>query len=162
VPVNPSPDLSTDLDALVTQLVNEVFVLNGRLLAEGDGLAATVGLTAAQWLVLGGLADEPMTVAALARRRGLRRQSVQETANRLLRDGMVTRTANPGDRRAPVLHLTDTARAALGRLESSRERWARELGSVTPAADLRATLATLRRIREDLDRQTSVPRPDAR
>ena len=133
----------------VTELVNEIFLLNGRLMAVGDRWAGAVGLTAARWLVLGGLADEPLTVSALARRRGLRRQSVQESINRLLRDGMVARIPNPADRRAPLFRLTPAAHRALAQIDSSRREWALHWGE--GFGDLDVLLADIRASRERLE-----------
>ncbi|WP_037354545.1 MarR family winged helix-turn-helix transcriptional regulator [Amycolatopsis orientalis] len=131
----------------LTQLVNEIFVANGALLAAGDALTAEVGLTAAQWQVVGFLEDGPATAAELARRRGLRRQSVQETVNRLLRDGMLTRADNPADARAPLLQLSDQARAALRVLGAKQAAWADGVAAGLPSEDLETTLRTLRALR---------------
>ncbi|WP_084145506.1 MarR family winged helix-turn-helix transcriptional regulator [Amycolatopsis jejuensis] len=127
-----------------TQLVNEVFVANGALLNVGDELTAEVGLTAAQWQVAGFLEDGPASAAELARRRGLRRQSVQETVNRLLRNGMLTRAPNPADARAPLLHLTAKATAALRILDERQVAWADAVASGLSADDVETTLRTLR------------------
>ncbi|MET7991349.1 MarR family transcriptional regulator [Amycolatopsis sp. NPDC005232] len=140
----------TDRAQRLTQLVNDVFLTNGTLLATGDALTAPVGLTAAQWQVLGFLEDGPTTAADLARRRGLRRQSVQETVNRLLRNGMLTRAPNPADARAPLLHLTPAARKALRELETRRVRWADAVAAGLSPEDLEITLRTLHRLRERL------------
>jgi hypothetical protein len=43
----------TSAGRTLTDLVLEVFRLNGRLLAAGDRLSKTVGLTSARWQVLG-------------------------------------------------------------------------------------------------------------
>ncbi|MDT8911040.1 MarR family transcriptional regulator [Amycolatopsis sp. PS_44_ISF1] len=134
----------------LTQLVNEVFIVNGALLTAGDALADVVGLTAAQWQVIGFLEDGPASAADLARRRGLRRQSVQETVNRLLRKGMLSRADNPADRRAPLLHLTSTAREALATLGRRQVSWADEVASGIAPGDLAVTLRTLRKVRERL------------
>ncbi|GAA4537589.1 MarR family winged helix-turn-helix transcriptional regulator [Amycolatopsis samaneae] len=131
-----------------TEVIDEVFRVNGGLLAAGDALTAPVGLTAAQWQVLGFLEHGPSTAAELARRRGLRRQSVQETVNRLLRNGMLERVENPGDARAPLLRLTDRARAALRRLGEAQSAWSDGVAAQLPNADLETTLRTLRRLRE--------------
>ncbi|GAB3393245.1 DNA-binding MarR family transcriptional regulator [Amycolatopsis echigonensis] len=121
---------------------------NGALLAVGDALTAEAGLTAAQWQVVGFLEDGPATAAELARRRGLRRQSVQETVNRLLRDGMLSRTDNPDDARAPLLRLTAKARAALRLLGPRQAEWADAVASRLPSADVETTLRTLRALRD--------------
>ncbi|MFE3172335.1 MarR family winged helix-turn-helix transcriptional regulator [Amycolatopsis sp. NPDC059090] len=132
----------------LTQLVNEVFVANGALLAAGDALTAEAGLTAAQWQVVGFLEDGPATAAELARRRGLRRQSVQETVNRLLRDGMLSRADNPADARAPLLRLTAKAQAALRILGSRQAEWADAVASGLSEKDVETTLRTLRVLRD--------------
>jgi DNA-binding MarR family transcriptional regulator len=131
-----------------TRVIDAVFSCNGALLAAGDALTGPVGLTAAQWQVLGFLEDGPATAAEVARRRGLRRQSVQETVNRLLRNGMLERTPNPSDARAPLLSLTRRARAALRELGVAQVEWAEGVAAEVPQEDLETTLRTLRRLRE--------------
>ncbi|SDX08474.1 DNA-binding transcriptional regulator, MarR family [Amycolatopsis xylanica] len=135
---------------VITELVNEIFAVNGGLLAAGDALTAPVGLTAAQWQVVGFLEDGPSTAAELARKRGLRRQSVQETVNRLIGSGMVVKLDNPADRRAPLLRLTPRARKALRELGPARVAWASELAPQIPRADLDTTLRVLKQLREAL------------
>src|ERR1700704_2902386 len=77
------------MDGLVTELILEVFRLNGRLLVAGDRLVADLGLTSARWQVLGAvaLAAAPMPVAWIARNMGLTRQAVQRIVNELIADG---------------------------------------------------------------------------
>ena len=87
----------------MTLVVDAVFRLNGAFLATGDRLAEPSGITAAQWQVLGylrrqELAQQQTTAAEVARSRGLRRQSVQETVNRLVGKGFLRRSSNPDDR----------------------------------------------------------------
>ncbi|MFG1639111.1 MarR family winged helix-turn-helix transcriptional regulator [Amycolatopsis sp. NPDC049252] len=130
-----------------TRVIDAVFACNGGFLAAGDALTAPVGLTAAQWQVLGFLEDGAATAAEVARRRGLRRQSVQETVNRLLRNGMLERLPNPADARAPLLSLTAQAREAMGELGAAQVAWAEELAAEVPEGDLEVTLRTLQRLR---------------
>ncbi|CAM3869464.1 MarR family winged helix-turn-helix transcriptional regulator [Tsukamurella ocularis] len=137
-----------DRPHLLTELVDEVFRLNAALLAEGDELAAGIGTTAAGWRVLGLLADGAATVAEVARRRGLRRQSVRETVERLARDGLVVREPNPEDRRAPLVTLTDRGRAALRDVAPARAEWAARRSEHLDGADLTVALRVLRRLRE--------------
>jgi DNA-binding MarR family transcriptional regulator len=134
----------------VTRLVDEVVRLAGAFLAEGDAMTAPFGLTAARWLVLGALADEPVSVSEVARRRGLSRQSVRESAARLERDGLVVRVPDPADARAPRLALTPRAREALDDLEPVRVAWAGRVAAAVGLGELATTLATLRTIRAAL------------
>ena len=65
---------------LLSALAKTAFRLNGRLLAVGEELAASAGLTASLWLVLGSVLDAPRTVADIARDIGVTRQSATSTA----------------------------------------------------------------------------------
>lgn len=130
----------------LTDLVDAVVRLNGILLAEGDALTSPFGLTAARWLVLGALVDSPISVSEVARRRGLTRQSVRESAMRLERDGFVIRVANPVDARAPLVGLTPKAREFLAQIEPVRAEWAERLASSIGQSELAATLSVLREL----------------
>lgn len=83
--------------AALTDLVLEVFRLNGRLLSAGDKLVAEAGLTSARWQVLGAIhyASEPQTVSWLARSMGLTRQAVQRIVNDLVGEGLIALKTNP-------------------------------------------------------------------
>ena len=59
-----------------TELILEVFRLNGLLLEAGDRITQPVGLSSARWQVLGVVEHEPTPVAHVARIMGLTRQSV--------------------------------------------------------------------------------------
>ncbi len=133
---------------LLTLLVDEVFRLNGVLLAEGDALVASAGLTAARWRVLGQLAKEPATVAQIARRRGLRRQSVQESVDRLERDGLVTRVPNDADRRASLVLLSEQGQDVLTRIEPVRLEWAVKRSAPVSFEQMQATLMFLQQLRQ--------------
>ncbi|MGK5550297.1 MarR family winged helix-turn-helix transcriptional regulator [Actinomadura kijaniata] len=138
---------------LLTAATIEIFAVNGRLLRVGDRLAAPVGLTTSRWQVMGLLQYGPMTIASLARERGLRRQAVQQTVARLLAEGMVQTAPNPRDGRAPLVSLTPEGDRALEAIYPIEKRWIQELADGLPPEDLAATVRTLRVLRERLDRQ---------
>jgi DNA-binding MarR family transcriptional regulator len=71
-----------------TELILDVFRLNGLLLEAGDRLTHPVGLSSARWQVLGVVEHQPTPVAHVARIMGLTRQSVQQTADALASDGL--------------------------------------------------------------------------
>src|SRR5262249_27541551 len=104
----------TGAGAEVTELILDVFRLNGRLLAAGDRLVADLGLTSARWQVLGAvaLAATPGPVAHLARSMGLTRQGVQRIVNALAAQGLLQFEPNPHHRRAPLVTLTEEGRQA--------------------------------------------------
>ncbi|GGP55396.1 MarR family winged helix-turn-helix transcriptional regulator [Saccharothrix coeruleofusca] len=135
-----------------TELLVEVFRVNGLLLAAGDRLAAPAGLTSARWQVLGVVDHGPCTVAAVARTMGLTRQAVRQTAVGLVREGMAEFRDNPADRRARLLVLTPRGRSALRRVERAQAAWANETADRVPLDDLRAACGTLRDLADLLER----------
>jgi DNA-binding MarR family transcriptional regulator len=127
-----------------SELLVEVFRLNGLLLSAGDQLAQPSGLTSARWQVLGVVDHEPTTVAQVARVMGLARQTVQQTANALARDGMVVFRDNPRDRRARLIALTARGRTALRQVERRQAGWANRVADRLSVDELRAATGTLR------------------
>lgn len=136
-----------------SELLVEVFRVNGLLLAAGDALTRPSGLTSARWQVLGVVDHGPVTVAQVARTMGLTRQSVQQTADALARDDMVVFADNPADRRARLMTLSDTGRTALRHVEERQAGWASTVGDRLPHTDLRAALAVLRDLGDLLEDQ---------
>jgi DNA-binding MarR family transcriptional regulator len=121
-----SSDRETDA---LTQLILEVFRLNGSLIAAGDRLVADLGLTSARWQVLGAIALSPTAepVARLARSMGLHRQGVQRIVNELVAEGIVTLDDNPHHRRAKLVRLTKKGEALYRAAERRQKPWARKL-----------------------------------
>jgi DNA-binding MarR family transcriptional regulator len=144
------PRRSAEGDAF-SELVLEVFRLNGLLLAAGDQLAEPSGLTSARWQVLGVVDHEPAPVANVARIMGLTRQTVQTTADTLERDGFVEYRDNPHHRRAKLIALTDQGRKALRQVEARQAAWADRLGKTAGVETLRAAVEGLRRARKQLE-----------
>jgi DNA-binding MarR family transcriptional regulator len=135
----------------LTELVDEVFRLADVFARAGDALVAPEGLTAARWLTLGAVAHGPLSVAEIARRRGMRRQSAAEGVAALERAGLVERIPDPSDARAPLVLLTARGRDALERLRPVRTEWAEAAAAVAEPAELAAAIALARRLREHLD-----------
>jgi DNA-binding MarR family transcriptional regulator len=136
----------TDAVAAGTELVLDVFKVNGLLLATGDHLAAVEGLTSARWQVLGAvaLAREPVPVPRIARRMGLTRQSVQASVNRLVDDGMLAAVPNVEHARSPLFALTASGGATYERLAAAQQDWIGGLTTDLSAAELRTASRVLR------------------
>jgi DNA-binding MarR family transcriptional regulator len=139
--------------AALTELVLEVFRLNGRLLSAGDRLVADAGLTSARWQVLGAIhyASEPQTVSWLARSMGLTRQAVQRIVNELEAEGFVAFKANPAHRRAHLVTLTRTGHAAYAAADSRQRPWINALAKGLDREDVERTLGLLNTIRSRLE-----------
>ena len=134
-----------------TDLVIEVFRVNGLLLEAGDQLTQPVGLSSARWQVLGVVEHGLISVAHVARSMGLARQSVQQTADGLEQDGFITYAENPHHRRSKLMHLTPKGRAALDDVEHRRVAWANAIAGDLAVEDVRAALHLLQQARERLD-----------
>ncbi|AKF02954.1 MarR family winged helix-turn-helix transcriptional regulator [Sandaracinus amylolyticus] len=134
-------------------LAVEVFRLNGLLLEAGDRLTAPAGLTSARWQVLGVVEHEPASVADVARAMGLRRQTVQQTADALAREGLVRWKDNPGHARAKLMVVTAKGARALARVHQAHARWANALGRALGTTELEEAARMLRCIAEHLERK---------
>jgi DNA-binding MarR family transcriptional regulator len=149
---------TTVLRQAVTELIVEVFRLNGRLLAAGDELVADIELTSARWQVLGAvpLSPVPLPVAHLARNIGLARQSVQRLVNEMVDDGLLIYAPNPHHRRAKLVLLTDHGASAYRAAMARQAPWADDLAKGLTYEAITSTASVLRRIRTRLDRETSA------
>ncbi|WP_454624091.1 MarR family winged helix-turn-helix transcriptional regulator [Bradyrhizobium cenepequi] len=146
----PSSDRETDA---LTQLILEVFRLNGSLIAAGDRLVADLGLTSARWQVLGAIALSPTSepVARLARSMGLHRQGVQRIVNELVAEGIVTLDENPHHRRAKLVRLTKKGEALYRAAARRQQPWARRLAKGIEVKAMDSARATLKAVRERLE-----------
>jgi DNA-binding MarR family transcriptional regulator len=138
-----------------TELILEVFRLNGRLLVAGDRLVAPLGLTSARWQVLGAvaLAEQPQPVAWLARSMGLNRQGVQRIVNEMIDDGLVETRPNPHHRRAHLVVLTTRGREAYARAVGLQAPWVAGLVKGLTRDEIAAALrvAAMLRLRLEKD-----------
>jgi DNA-binding MarR family transcriptional regulator len=137
----------------VTELIVEVFRLNGRLLAAGDGLVTDIGLTSARWQVLGAimLSPVPLPVAHLAHNMGLARQSVQRLVSEMQQDGLVRFVPNPHHQRAKLVLLTEQGAAACEMAMARQQPWADELAHGLTAKEIEAATSILRKLRCHLE-----------
>jgi DNA-binding MarR family transcriptional regulator len=146
----------------LTELMLEVFRLNGRLLTSGDRLVADMGLTSARWQVLGAisLAGNRLPVAHIARNMGLTRQAVQRVVNELAAAGLVNFAPNPYHRRAHLVVRTaqgsDAYRAAMDR----QAPWANQLADALDERDIMLAIRVLRTLVQRLDPSAAdAPQP---
>jgi DNA-binding MarR family transcriptional regulator len=122
----------------LTRVVLATFQANGLLLTAGDLLAANDALTSARWQVLGAvaLAERPLTVAQIARRMGLARQSVHATVRHLQADGLVELAPNEDHRRSRLVRLTELGAARYASVDQRQAAWVNELCTGLDLSDL--------------------------
>ena len=140
----------TSSGKVFTDLLLEVFRLNGALLEAGDRLTRPVGLTSARWQVLGVVEHGPVPVANVARIMGLSRQTVQQTANGLEREGFIEFVDNPHHRRAKLMQLTKKGEKALEYVAEQQAIWANRIGGKHSQGDLERVLEVLKGLSESL------------
>ena len=140
----------------VTELILEVFRLNGRLLVAGDRLVADLGLTSARWQVLGAIAlsDRPQPVAWLARSMGLNRQGVQRIVNELQNEGLVAFQSNPNHRRAHFVVLTGHGKSIFDKADRLQGPWVNSLAKGISVKDIAAATRVAAALRERLEKET--------
>lgn len=143
----------TTITDAITDLILEVFRLNGRLLVAGDRLVAGLGLTSARWQVLGAmaLAERPQPVAWLARSMGLHRQGVQRIVNELEKEALVAFAENPNHRRAQLVILTARGRAAYEAATRLQGSWAKGLAEGFSRAEIEACATLIGGLRKRLE-----------
>ena len=144
----------SEAGAAFTELVIELFRVNGAMVALGDDMTRDLGMTAARWQVLGAIGNEPKTVAAAARQMGLTRQNVQRIADWLVESGIAGFIDNPNHRRAKLVALTKEGTALRQQLGRRQARWANAAGAHFTPDELRATTDILRRLKKALDKRS--------
>jgi DNA-binding MarR family transcriptional regulator len=143
--MSPEP-LHSPPAAILTQLIVEIFRANGALLTRGDQMTGEIGQSSSRWQVMASVEGERRTVAQIARTMGLTRQSVQRSANLLVKDGLAEFTPNPHHRRAKLLLLTKRGTRTLASITQAQVDWSNEMAEGMTQQDLRAALRVLRRL----------------
>ena len=137
--------MRTPAGEAATEIILSIFRSNGLLVARGDRLASSEGLTSARWQVIGAiaLAERPLTVPQIARRMGLTRQSVHATVKRLLADGLVELVPNADHRRSQLARLTELGKERYAALHRRQGRWVNRLADGIERSELDATARVL-------------------
>jgi DNA-binding MarR family transcriptional regulator len=133
-------------------LIDELFQLNGRVLAAGDELSATHGLTGARWQVMAALQleERPLTVAQIARRMGLQRQSVQRLCDILVAQGVLSYRDNPDHKRAKLVDFTAKGREIFDKMDAIQLEWANSITADFSLEDLESTARMLRKLKDKI------------
>jgi DNA-binding MarR family transcriptional regulator len=142
----PEPEGTSAAGSALTELILATFRLNGLFMEAAQSMAAEGGVTAAWWQVIGGVLDEPRTVADVARRMGMTRQGVQRIADVLVDRGLAEYRPNPAHRRAKLLACTEAGYWAVRRISLVQHRWANRIGATLGADDLNAARVTMEQL----------------
>ena len=122
-------------------------------------------LPMAQVEILQRLADEPgLRVSDIARRHRLAANTVSNLVQVMVTAGLITRTADPADRRAVVLSLTDAGAAQLQEWERAHARRIDAALRTLPRGDrdaIAAAVPGLTRLAAELEQRGSVDQTGA-
>jgi DNA-binding MarR family transcriptional regulator len=111
-----------------------------------------VGLTSARWQVLGALEAGPLPAAEIARRMGLKRQSVQRLVDVLAEEGIVAFEDNPLHRRAKLVRTTDEGSRRYARVTEIQREWAARVSRGLDPERLRAAAELMKDLQVRLRR----------
>ena len=134
-------------------LFEEVRRLHNQLRWVGDALHEDAGVTTAMRSLLFSLEREgPSTVPELARERLVSRQIIQTQINGLLDLKLVETQENPRHRRSRHVVLTSKGQALVMEMLEREEALLKKGGSPLPLEELQAASASLRCLREHLEK----------
>ena len=138
-------------------LFEEVRRLHNQLRWVGDHLHEGSGVTTAMRSLLFSLDREgPSTVPDLARERLVSRQIIQTQVNELLKLNLVEPRKNPQHRRSKLLALTSKGQALVKEMLRREEDLLDKGGSPMPLGEVEAASASLRTLREHLEKLTII------
>ena len=143
----------TPASEALTNLMLDLFRLNGLLLTAGDRLVARLGLKSARWQILGAIvgAERPQPVAWLARDLGANRQNVQRIINDLHKDGFVKFEANPHHRRAQLVVLTEKGKRTFDAAMALQAPWINGLSEGLAVKDIETVHRVITAVRKKLE-----------
>src|SRR5207247_3190927 len=140
----------TAAGAILTDLIIPVIRLEAHFSRAGEAIAAAAGQTLARWLTLEMVADEPATVAQVARKLDLSRQSVQRIADLLEQDGLNEYVDNPAHQTPKLVRLTPQGRRTLRTIQAAQREWANQVGARIGEVNLRHASRVVEQLTREL------------
>lgn len=141
-----SNDKNSKVAELIPLFVADVFQLAGDFRQLGNRIASRVGQTQARWQVLSVVSDGTWTVAQIARRLGYARQSVQRTADQLIRERLAEYKPNPDHVKSPLVEITSQGVIALARITREADKWHLKLSTAIEGSDLATAARVVRQL----------------
>lgn len=122
----------------LTQVILNVFRLNGALTEWGDRFVLPDGLTSTRWRMLGAvaLAQRPVTAPQIALTMGVTRQGAQKQLNTLVESGLMETQPNPMHKRSQLYALTESGQSIYDSVNARWQHQATEMAGQFSAAEL--------------------------
>ncbi len=143
----------TQSGLVTTDLILEIFRANGELLAAGNRIAKSHGLTSARWQVMGAvdLAERPLTVSQISRRMGLARQGVQRIANELVVQGLLIAKDNIDHKNAKLFALTERGKKVSNKVDKAQIQWVNQFSKGLDEHKIKQAIKVLESVRQALE-----------
>ena len=140
-----------DASALATEAVMNTIRTADLLFDRIGQLLRPLGVSSAGGLVLGQLRDVgPLSPSELGEHLIVTRATVTGVVDSLERRGLVRRSPNPADRRGIIVELTPEGLDAVARVRTLIHRHERDWMSVLSDEELRAYIALMHRVQEQV------------
>lgn len=132
----------------LTQVILNVFRLNGVLTEWGDRFVLPEGLTSTRWRMLGAvvLAQRPVTAPQIALTMGVTRQGAQKQLNLLVESGLMETQDNPMHKRSPLYALTAQGQSVYDTINLRWQHQATEMAVAFGTADLETAFHMLKKL----------------
>lgn len=144
----------TEEGEVLSNLILDLFKVNNLIITSGDKLVSSIGLTSARWQVLGTIAksDEAIPIVQIAQRMGTTRQNIQRIVRDLIKMHLLTPIANPKNKRASFIVLTDEGKEKFNQAMNLQIPWVNKLASGMKLSDIQATFRVLVYLSENLEK----------
>lgn len=134
-------------------VIDETIGLFHRIAFVAEAIYGEEGRSTARRGILRGLARYgAQTVPALARARGVRRQTLQPVVDALEAEGLVARSANPRHARSPLFEVTERGRGFVARWDDADARTLSRIGRGLSRERLLVAAETLGALRQRFER----------
>lgn len=124
----------------------DVFNLAGEFRRLGNLITSRVGQTQARWQVLSVVSDGAWTVAQIARRLGYATQSVQRTADQLIKKNLAEYRSNPDHAKSQRIEISSRGKRALARITREADKWHLRLSAGLEESDLATAAQVVRHL----------------
>ncbi|MEN4769877.1 MarR family winged helix-turn-helix transcriptional regulator [Duffyella gerundensis] len=141
----------------LTEVVLNVFRLNGALTEWGDRFVLPDGLTSTRWRMLGAVAlvKRPLTAPQIALMMGVTRQGAQKQLNLLVDSGLMATQGNPLHKRSPLYALTANGQSIYNTVNARWQQQANHMAAGFSTAELAAAVHVLNGLIETHEKSLS-------
>jgi len=139
----------------ILDLVLEILKTAPKLQIKGDKLTQDIGLTSSRWWCLVHISesDGGLTVADVARRMNLQRQTVQRFVEALFNNEMIRYHDNPDHNFLRDSATTEKGKEALVTIEERELQWAEGSATSIATEDIQTAINTLTTLRDEITAQ---------